>query len=103
MRSRRGRDRRRRNGQFADVCGRRWRAFGAEGHADANDVAEFAEVDIDVGLTAVVTVAAVVGSVVGSVVGRRVQPEMLRKGFAVFVAVLAVLMIGRQVVVLFLT
>jgi uncharacterized membrane protein YfcA len=53
-------------------------------------------VDIDWGLAAIVTGAAVVGSFAGSALARKVDPGSLRKGFAVFVLVMAVCLLWKQ-------
>ncbi len=47
-------------------------------------------------LTAVVTAAAIVGSLGGAVLAKRVAPEQLRRGFALFVLVMAVFLLGKQ-------
>ena len=55
-------------------------------------------VDIDWTLAAIVTAAAVTGSFAGAALGRKVQPESLRKGFAVFVLGMAVYLLLQQIV-----
>jgi hypothetical protein len=54
-------------------------------------------VDIDWTLAAIVTVAAVIGSFAGAALGRKVAPENLRKGFAVFVLGMALLLLWKQI------
>lgn len=54
-------------------------------------------VDIDYGLAALVTGSAVAGSFVGARIARHVSPESLRKGFAVFVLVMALYLLWKQV------
>jgi uncharacterized membrane protein YfcA len=54
-------------------------------------------VDIDWTLAAIVTGAAVTGSFAGAALGRRVDPESLRKGFAVFVLGMAVYLLVQQI------
>jgi uncharacterized membrane protein YfcA len=53
-------------------------------------------VDLDWTLAAIVTVAAVTGSFAGAALGRQVQPENLRKGFAVFVLGMALYLLWKQ-------
>ena len=69
-----------------------------------NSFASFAgyirHVEVPWMLTLVVTAAAIVGSLVGARLHRRVPHELLRKGFAVFVVVMAVLLLGRQLLTL---
>lgn len=62
---------------------------GYAGHA--------AHVDIDLQLAAIVSGAAIAGSVLGGMFAQRIAPEVLRKGFASFVLVMAILVIYRQV------
>jgi uncharacterized membrane protein YfcA len=62
---------------------------GYAGHA--------AHVDIDFGLAGMVSGAAVVGSLLGGRLAQRVAPELLRKGFASFVLVMAAFVIYQQV------
>lgn len=66
----------------------------------ANSLAGFlgrvGHVSIDVPLTAAVTGAAVVGSFVGGALADRLPQDTLRKGFAVFVLVLAVFQIWKE-------
>lgn len=66
----------------------------------ANSVAGFlgrvGDVTIDVPLTAAVTAAAVVGSLAGGALADRLPQETLRKGFALFVLVLAVFQIWQE-------
>jgi uncharacterized membrane protein YfcA len=44
-----------------------------------------------------VTVAAVAGSFAGAALGRKVEPESLRKGFAVFVLGMALYLLWKQI------
>ena len=53
-------------------------------------------VTIDWELTGIVTAAAVVGSFGGAALAKKVPQEQLRKGFAVFVLVMAVFLLGKQ-------
>ena len=53
-------------------------------------------VTIDAQLTAIVAASAVVGSLVGGIVASRVRPEVLRKGFAAFVLVMAAFQIVQE-------
>lgn len=53
-------------------------------------------VTVDFKLVGIVTGAAVAGSFVGSALAKRVPPESLRKGFAVFVLVMAVFLLFKQ-------
>ena len=53
-------------------------------------------VTIDWELTGIVTAAAVVGSFGGAALAKKVAQEQLRKGFAVFVLVMAVFLLGKQ-------
>jgi len=55
-----------------------------------------AHTTVDYTLTAIMTAAAVAGSFVGGAVAKRVPQELLRKGFAIFVFVMAVFLIGKQ-------
>lgn len=57
-------------------------------------------VTVDWTLTAVVAGAAIVGSFFGAPLARHIPPEMLRKGFAVFVLTMAVFLMGKQVAAL---
>lgn len=61
---------------------------GFAGHA--------AHVEIDWGLTGLVSVMAVIGSLVGGRLAQRIDPERLRKGFAVFVLVMAAFQIAQE-------
>jgi uncharacterized membrane protein YfcA len=54
-------------------------------------------VDIDWSLAAVVTVSAVTGSFAGAGLASKVEPESLRKGFAVFVLTMAVYLLWKQI------
>jgi uncharacterized membrane protein YfcA len=54
-------------------------------------------VELDYGLAAVVTGAAVVGSFGGAALSGRVRPEVLRRGFAGFVAVMATYLLAKQI------
>lgn len=56
-----------------------------------------AHVDIDFLLAAIVTAAAVVGSVAGSTISDRIPAAALRKGFALFVLVMASYVVFREV------
>ena len=53
-------------------------------------------VELDLRLAGAVTLAAVVGSVIGGVLTTRTTPELLREGFAWFVAAMAVFVLGQQ-------
>lgn len=53
-------------------------------------------VAVDLQLVGIVTAAAVVGSFGGAALAKRVPPEGLRKGFAVFVLVMAVFLLVKQ-------
>ena len=53
-------------------------------------------VTIDWELTGIVTAAAIVGSFGGAALAKKVPQEQLRKGFAVFVLVMAVFLLGKQ-------
>jgi cytochrome c/uncharacterized membrane protein YfcA len=53
-------------------------------------------VEVNWTLTGIVTAAAIVGSFGGARLARRVDPETLRKGFAVFVLTMAVFLLGKQ-------
>jgi hypothetical protein len=55
-----------------------------------------AHVSVDIEITLVVTIAAVLGSFVGVLLGRRVSAEKLRKGFAVFVMLMAGYVLWRE-------
>lgn len=61
---------------------------GYAGHA--------AHIDIDLGLAALVSVSAVVGSVLGGRLTSLIAPETLRKGFAVFVLVMAIFVLAKE-------
>lgn len=52
---------------------------------------------IDWKLTAIVTVAAVAGSFIGGAVAKKVPQELLRRGFAIFVFVMAIFLLGKQI------
>ncbi|HWN71759.1 MAG TPA: sulfite exporter TauE/SafE family protein, partial [Haliangium sp.] len=54
-------------------------------------------VDIDWTLAAIVTGAAVIGSFAGAALGRKVAPESLRRGFALFVLGMAVYLLWKQI------
>lgn len=54
-------------------------------------------VHVDYKLAAVVTVSAVVGSFGGAMLAKKVSPEALRKSFAIFVLVMAVFLLVKQV------
>ena len=58
-------------------------------------MADGSDVHLDASLIVVVTSAAICGSVIGSALAHRVSVHALRRGFAVFVAALAVLMLAR--------
>lgn len=62
---------------------------GYAGHA--------AHVDIDFALAGVVSAAAVFGSLLGGQFAQKIAPELLRKGFAGFVLVMAVFVLVQQV------
>ena len=51
---------------------------------------------IDWTMTLVVMAAAIAGSFVGAAWAKKVSPEMLRRGFAIFVLAMAVFMLGKQ-------
>jgi uncharacterized membrane protein YfcA len=53
-------------------------------------------VSIDWKLTGIVTAAAIAGSFVGTMLSKRVPQEQLRKGFAVFVLVMALFLLAKQ-------
>lgn len=53
-------------------------------------------VDIDVQLTATVAGVAVVGSIAGGQLGKLVSADALRRGFAVFVLVMALFVLGKE-------
>jgi hypothetical protein len=53
-------------------------------------------VTIDWQLTGIVTAAAIVGSFGGAALAKKVPQESLRKGFAIFVLVMAVFLLGKQ-------
>lgn len=53
-------------------------------------------VEVEWTLTAIITASAVVGSFGGAALNKRVPQEQLRKGFAVFVLVMAVFLFGKQ-------
>jgi uncharacterized membrane protein YfcA len=57
-------------------------------------------VDVDWPVTLAVTGAAVVGSVVGGALAGRIPPEVLRRGFGVFVLAMAAFILGKQLGVL---
>ncbi len=65
-------------------------------NALAGFVGHIGHVSIDGRLTVVVTGAAVAGSFIGAAAGKRVNPEKLRKVFAVFVVAMAIFMIAKQ-------
>jgi uncharacterized protein len=54
-------------------------------------------VQVDYGLAAVVTGAAIVGSFAGAAAGKRISQEALRRGFAVFVVVMALYLLYKQI------
>jgi len=53
-------------------------------------------VELDLRLAGAVTLAAVAGSVLGGLLTTRTSPELLRDGFAWFVAAMAVFVVGQQ-------
>lgn len=53
-------------------------------------------VTVDYKLVGIVTTAAIVGSFFGAFFARRIAPERLRKGFAVFVLVMAIFLLFKQ-------
>jgi uncharacterized protein len=53
-------------------------------------------VDLDWKLTLGVTAAAVVGSVIGGSLAGRIPPTVLRRGFGIFIIVMAVLVIAKE-------
>lgn len=53
-------------------------------------------VEVSYALAGIVTASAVVGSFGGAALAKRTSPETLRKGFAVFVLVMAVFMLAKQ-------
>ncbi|MCK6522179.1 sulfite exporter TauE/SafE family protein [Myxococcota bacterium] len=55
-----------------------------------------AHIDIDLGLAALVSGSAVVGSVLGGRLTSLLAPTTLRRGFAVFVLVMAVFVLGKE-------
>lgn len=61
---------------------------GYAGHA--------AHIDIDLSLAALVSTSAVVGSVLGGRLTSLIPPETLRKGFAVFVLVMAIFVLAKE-------
>ena len=61
---------------------------GFAGHAS--------HVTIDYKLTAIVAASAIVGSFIGALVGKKISAEKLRKGFAIFVLVMAVFLLFKQ-------
>ena len=62
----------------------------------AGFVGHIAHVSIDLKLAALVSTAAVLGSFGGSRLADKVRPETLRRGFAVFVLVMAVFVLYQQ-------
>jgi hypothetical protein len=48
-------------------------------------------------LTAIVASAAVVGSLFGGLISKKIPQEMLRRGFAIFVFVMAIFLFGKQI------
>jgi uncharacterized membrane protein YfcA len=56
-----------------------------------------AHTTIDWKLTAIVTIAAVAGSFLGGTFAKRVPQELLRRGFAIFVFVMAIFLLGKQI------
>ena len=54
-------------------------------------------VEVDYQLAAVVTASAIAGSFVGAVFAKKVSPEALRRSFAVFVLVMAIFLLIKQV------
>lgn len=65
-----------------------------------NSIAGFAgyasHVAVDYGLIGGMSLSAVAGSFLGAAAGKRLSPEKLRKSFAGFVLVMAVVMLGKQ-------
>jgi uncharacterized membrane protein YfcA len=53
-------------------------------------------VTVDFKLVGLVTGAAIAGSFVGAALAKRVAPESLRKGFAIFVLVMAIFLLFKQ-------
>ncbi len=53
-------------------------------------------VSIDWTLAGVVTASAIAGSFVGAPLARRADPELLRKGFAAFVVVMALFILSQE-------
>jgi uncharacterized membrane protein YfcA len=53
-------------------------------------------VTVDYKLVGIVTGAAIAGSFVGAALAKRVPPESLRKGFAIFVLVMAIFLLFKQ-------
>jgi hypothetical protein len=51
---------------------------------------------IDWAMTLIVMAAAIAGSFVGAAFTKKIAPETLRKGFAVFVLAMAVFLLGKQ-------
>lgn len=51
---------------------------------------------IDLSLVATVAAFASMGAVIGGMLGQRIRPQRLRKGFGVFVLVMAIVIVGRQ-------
>ena len=51
---------------------------------------------VDYKLVGIVTAAAIVGSFLGSIVGKRVSQQHLRKGFSIFVFVMAIFLLYKQ-------
>ena len=51
---------------------------------------------VDTKLVGIVTAAAIVGSFFGSIVGKRVSQQHLRKGFSIFVFVMAIFLLYKQ-------
>jgi uncharacterized protein len=53
-------------------------------------------VSIDWSLAVIVTASAIVGSFLGAPLARRANPELLRKGFAIFVVVMALFILSQE-------
>lgn len=53
-------------------------------------------VDVPWSLVVIVTAAAVLGSVLGTLIARRVEPARMRRGFAMFVLLMAIVILVRE-------